>query len=76
MEELRRESQRRCKGTYTVLAQDSRSITFERQSTDCPPGYPPVGIYRVVQGKTSHLRQFTRALAGADGIRTARIALT
>ena len=65
MEELRRESQRRCKGTYTVLAQDSRSITFERQSTDCPPGYPPVGIYRVVQGKTS---LFLLAVMAKDGI--------
>ena len=65
MEELRRESQRRCRGTYTVLARDPQSITFERQSVDCPPGYPPVGIYRVVQGKTS---LFLLAAMAKDGI--------
>ena len=51
--ELRAEGERRCSSTFTELARDAISVTFERRSTGCPAKYPPFALYRVVQGKSS-----------------------
>lgn len=51
--QLQREANKKCPATFTMLAQDAVSITFERRSVNCPAGYPPVALYRVVQGKPS-----------------------
>lgn len=51
--ELQGEGQRRCASTFRTIATDDSSTTFERRSTGCPAGYPPVALYRVVAGKRS-----------------------
>ena len=51
--ELQTEGQRRCASTFRTLTEDASSITFERRSTGCAAGYPPVALYRVVAGKQS-----------------------
>lgn len=51
--QLQRDAVKKCPARFTVLAQDANSVTFERRSTGCPPGYPPVALYRVVAGKPS-----------------------
>lgn len=51
--ELQGEGQRRCASTFRTLAEDAASVTFERRSTGCAAGYPPVALYRVVAGKQS-----------------------
>ncbi len=51
--ELQAEGQRLCPSTFRTLASDESSATFERQSTGCRAGYPPVAIYRIVAGKRS-----------------------
>ena len=51
--QLQRDAAKKCPGKFTVLAQDANSVTFEQRSTGCPPGYPPVALYRVVAGKPS-----------------------
>lgn len=51
--ELQGESQRRCASEFRTVAQDLASVTFERHSTGCAAGYPPVALYRVVAGKQS-----------------------
>jgi hypothetical protein len=54
--ELRAQAARRCPATFTTLAEDAGSITFERHSTGCAPGYPPVALYRAVgSGKSLFL---------------------
>ena len=45
--------ERRCASTFQTLAEDERSVTFERRSSGCAAGYPPVALYRVVAGKQS-----------------------
>jgi len=51
--ELQAEAQRRCASQFQTLAEDSTSATFERRSSGCSAGYPPVALYRVVAGKKS-----------------------
>ncbi|MEY4237532.1 MAG: hypothetical protein RL339_133 [Pseudomonadota bacterium] len=51
--ELQGEGQRRCASTFQILAEDERSTTFERRSSGCAAGYPPVALYRVISGKQS-----------------------
>lgn len=51
--ELQAEGQRRCASTFRTLSEDPASITFERRSTGCAAGYPPVALYRVVAGRQS-----------------------
>ena len=51
--ELQREAQAKCASTFTELARDEISVTYERHSTGCPPGYPPIALYRTVGGKRS-----------------------
>jgi hypothetical protein len=53
LEELRGDARRRCSSELKMLAQDERSILFERQAEKCPGNYPRNAIYLVVQGKTS-----------------------
>ncbi len=52
-DELQTEARRRCASTFEVLAEDEASITFERRSTGCPPGYAATAVYRLVAGKRS-----------------------
>lgn len=51
--ELQREAQGKCTSTFTELARDEMSITYERRSVGCPAGYPPIALYRAVGGKKS-----------------------
>ncbi len=51
--ELRTEATKRCTSSITVLAEDAQSVLFERRSTGCKGDYPPVALYRVVQGPRS-----------------------
>ena len=53
MAQLQRDALKQCKAEFKILAQDASSITFERRSTGCRAGYPPVALYRIVQGKPS-----------------------
>jgi len=63
--ELQREAGEHCRARFAPLAEDQNSVTFERRSSGCPPGFPPVGLYRVVQGKTS---LFLLAALAKDGL--------
>ena len=51
--ELQREARTKCSSTFTELARDEISVMFERRSTGCPNGYPPIALYRAVSGKRS-----------------------
>ena len=51
--ELQREAQGKCTSTFTELARDEMSITYERRSVGCPAGYPTTALYRAIAGKHS-----------------------
>jgi hypothetical protein len=51
--QLQREAKAKCSSTFTELARDELSITYERRSFGCPAGYPPIALYRAVAGKRS-----------------------
>ena len=51
--ELQREAQGKCASTFTELARDENAATYERRSTGCSPGYPPIALYRIVGNKRS-----------------------
>lgn len=51
--ELQAEGQRRCTSAFRAVAEEQNSVTFERRSSGCAVGYPPVALYRVVAGKKS-----------------------
>ena len=51
MAELQRQSDAECANRFSIIARDNISITFERRSQGCRPGYPANAIYRIVQGK-------------------------
>lgn len=53
MHELRTQADGRCANTVVVIAQDERSITFERKSKGCAGEPAPFALYRVVAGKRS-----------------------
>lgn len=50
---LQRDAEKQCPAVFTILDHDVSSITFERRSTGCRTGYPPVALYRVAAGKPS-----------------------
>jgi hypothetical protein len=49
--ELKQQSEAECASQFSIIAQDDSSITAERSSQGCRPGYPAFAIYRIVQGK-------------------------
>ena len=51
--QLQREAKAKCSSTFTELARDEISITFERRSAGCPAGYPPIALYRAIASKRS-----------------------
>ena len=51
--ELQREAQAKCPSTFTEIARDEVSVTYERRSTGCPAGYPRIALYRAVGTKRS-----------------------
>ena len=51
--QIERQSRALCPSTFTVIAQDANSLTFQRSSTGCPAGTPLTGLYRIVAGKRS-----------------------
>ena len=51
--QLQRDAAKQCPAVFTTIAQDANSVTFERRSTECRAGYPPVALYRVAAGKPS-----------------------
>lgn len=63
-QELQKQARHKCESSFTDLASGEHSLTFERKSQDCPAGYPPIAIYRVVEGKTS---LFLLAAMSKDG---------
>jgi hypothetical protein len=50
---LQQQALARCPGTFTVLAEDANSVTYERHSPDCAAERSPQGLYRLVAGKRS-----------------------
>lgn len=68
-EAIEREARARCKATFTPIAQDVGSLTFERRSTDCPAGYPVRALYRVIEGKGT---LFMLAVLVKDGLEETR----
>jgi hypothetical protein len=51
--ELKMQAAQRCSSNFTTISQDEISVMFERRSTGCPAGYPPIAIYRAIAGKRS-----------------------
>ena len=51
--QLQREAKSKCSSTFTELARDQISITYERRSTGCPADYPRIAIYRAIAGQRS-----------------------
>lgn len=51
--EIQRAASAKCPSTYTAIAQDETSLTFERRSVACPAGTPQTGLYRIVTGRKS-----------------------
>jgi len=51
--ELQREAQAKCASTFTEIARDETSVTYERRSAGCPAGYPLIALYRAVGTKRS-----------------------
>lgn len=51
--ELQREAKGKCASSFTQIARDDFSVTIERHSTGCRPGYPSTALYRAVTGKRS-----------------------
>jgi len=56
----------RCPATFTVLAEDASSVTFERRSPDCPRERAGLGIYRLVAGKRSWFMLSVLARSGLE----------
>lgn len=50
---LQSQAQARCKASFTVIAEDAGSVTFERSSPNCPAERAETGLYRLVTGKRS-----------------------
>lgn len=50
---LESETTQRCSSSFSEIARDAQSVTFERQSSGCPSGYPVRAIYRVFAGDRS-----------------------
>ena len=42
-----------CPSTFTTIAQDETSLTFERHSSGCPAGTAQTALYRIVAGAKS-----------------------
>lgn len=63
--ELQADATAKCPATFTTIAQDAESITFERRSTGCAPGYPPIAVYRAI-GRGKGL--FLLAAMAKDGL--------
>lgn len=51
--ELQGEATAKCPSTFIEIARDETSVTYERRSTGCPKGYPPIALYRAVGSKRS-----------------------
>ena len=51
--QLQREAKSKCSSTFTELARDQISNTYERRSIGCPAGYPRIALYRVIAGQRS-----------------------
>jgi len=51
--QIQQDANSRCPSTFTTIAQDETSLTFERHSSGCPAGTTQTGLYRIVTGKTS-----------------------
>lgn len=51
--ELQAEASAKCASTFTEIARDETSVTYERRSAGCPKGYPPIALYRAVGSKRS-----------------------
>ncbi len=63
--DLQREAEAKCSSTFTEIARDELSVTFERRSTGCPKGYPSIALYRAVGSKRS---LFLLAVLVKDGL--------
>lgn len=50
---LQREAKSKCGSTFTELARDQISITYERRSTGCAGDYPRIALYRAIAGQHS-----------------------
>ena len=51
--QIQRAANAQCPSTFTTIAQDESSLTFERRSNACPAGTPLAGLYRIVLGRKS-----------------------
>ena len=50
LERLRKERDAACPGEWHIIAEDDRSLTFERRTPDCPPHAAQTALYRVIYG--------------------------
>jgi hypothetical protein len=53
VKDIQQQSQKLCPSTFTTIAEDARSLTFERHSTGCPSSVAPSALYRIVAGNKS-----------------------
>ena len=51
--EIRQNAGALCASTFTTIAEDANSLTFQRHSTGCPAGVAQSGLYRIVAGRKS-----------------------
>ena len=51
--QIQQAARARCASTFTTIAEDANSLTFERRSSTCPAGMPLTGLYRIVAGRKS-----------------------
>lgn len=51
--QIQRSASAQCSSTFTTIAQDETSLTFERRSSACPAGTAQTGLYRIVTGRKS-----------------------
>jgi hypothetical protein len=55
--QLQAEALGRCPATFATLAEDSQSVTFERQSPNCPAERASFGLYRLVRACCARQRR-------------------
>lgn len=68
MEILQKKALHQCQATFTILAEDATSVTFERRSPGCAAERASFGLYKLVAGKRSW---FELAVLARDGLNDA-----
>jgi len=66
--QIQRAASALCPSTFTTIAQDDTSLTFERHSNGCPAGTPQSGLYRIVTGRKSLFMLNSLAMGEMSGV--------